>query len=258
MRKAHSIERSKIGDRIRGLRTSRRWTQAELAKRLGISQGQLSQVERGASSLTAEQFLVVLRLFNVPVSTFDPGGKPPRYAQLQNALARLGAADLRESEDVLPTSELEEANDAVLETLATGAPRLLTPLAPVLVRNADRIDLAGLHGTLRRIGLERRLGWLVENVVEALAQDLGSKRSSPWARRERRASLLLREYLESAMGRPPTDPTPVDILDRAIRSKKTLELVEATRSPISRRWGIVTRLQPQDFLQSLRSARVAA
>lgn len=256
--KSIDIFRRSIGDGIRSLRTSRRWTQAELAKKLGVSQAQLSQVERGASSLTAEQFLAVLRLFNVPLSTFDPRAKADRYAQLQNALARLGAADLHESEDVLPSRELEEVNDAVLQTLTAGTPRLLTALAPVLVRNVDHVDLPGIHATLRRVGLERRLGWLIENVVEALGQDLTSKRSSPWVRRDRRASLLLHEFLESKMGHPPSDPAAADVLDRAIRSKGTLDLVEASRSAISRRWGIITRLQPQDFLQALRSARVAA
>jgi hypothetical protein len=138
--------------------------------------------------------------------------------------------DLQERDDVLPAAHLEEASDAVRETLVVGSPRLLTALAPVLVRNADRVNLRRLDATLAELGLERRLGWLIENVVEAVT-----------ARHARR---------------PDRETTTLDVLDPEIRSKRTRELVEASRSSISRRWGIVTGLQPADFSRALRSARV--
>src|SRR5262245_35987584 len=62
--------RQAVAKRVRALRTERRFTQSELAARMGLSQGRLSQIERGDGSFTAEQFLLLLRLFNVPVSHF--------------------------------------------------------------------------------------------------------------------------------------------------------------------------------------------
>lgn len=49
----------------------------------------------------------------------------------------------------------------------------------------------------------------------------------------------------------------LDILDPSIRSKRTLNEVKASSSPISQRWGIVTSLQPEDFSRALRDARVS-
>src|SRR5580658_8833730 len=90
--------RSEVAKNARELRKERRWTQAELAKRLDLSQARLSEIEGGDGSFTAEQFLLLLKLFNVGASRFAPGaGASPghdREAQIQNALARLGALHL--------------------------------------------------------------------------------------------------------------------------------------------------------------------
>lgn len=71
--------RSGIAGKIRALRWDRHWTQVELARKLGLSQGRYSEIERGQGSFTAEQFLEMLKLFQVPVSHFtEPlkGGGP--------------------------------------------------------------------------------------------------------------------------------------------------------------------------------------
>src|SRR5687768_17386784 len=99
---SHDLDHLRQGvcAKVRDLRLGRRWTQAELAVRLGMSQSRLSQVERGEGSFTAEQLIEILRLFNVPLDQFIPAPDPD--AELQNAFARLGAFHLRESPDVLP------------------------------------------------------------------------------------------------------------------------------------------------------------
>jgi transcriptional regulator with XRE-family HTH domain len=48
--------RAWIARNVRELRKERRWTQAELAKRLDLSQARLSEIEGGDGSFTAEQF----------------------------------------------------------------------------------------------------------------------------------------------------------------------------------------------------------
>src|SRR5262249_18893316 len=91
--------RARIAREVKRLREDRRWTQAELSKRLGLSQSRLSEIERGQGSFTAEQFLTILKLFNVSVTRFASARKPS--TELQNALARLGADHLQESQEVL-------------------------------------------------------------------------------------------------------------------------------------------------------------
>ena len=94
------VSRSEIGARLRDLREARRWTQAELAQRLAMSQPQVSQVERGLASLSAEQLLEALRVFNVTADHFAPSLRATVDVALGNAIARLGASQLRADHEV--------------------------------------------------------------------------------------------------------------------------------------------------------------
>src|SRR6476469_4792741 len=101
-----SAGRARISATVRALRKERGWTQAELAEKLGLSQNRLSEVERGDGSFTAEQFLLILKLFNVTTSRFADATDRPQ--QLQNALARRGASHLQESAGVVPADDLAD------------------------------------------------------------------------------------------------------------------------------------------------------
>ena len=81
--------RRHIVARVRELRAERRWTQAELGEKLGLSQARLSEIERGAGSFSAEQLVEILVQFNVRLE--DLVGQQPGDDAIQNALARLGA-----------------------------------------------------------------------------------------------------------------------------------------------------------------------
>src|SRR5690606_20715571 len=116
------------------------WTQAELSKQLQLSQSRLSEIERGAGSFTAEQLLLLLKLFNVTASDFV-SERGDQDLRIQNALARLGASHLQESVEVLPSEHLRDVHAVVREALVDGTPRIVTALAPVLVRNASRLHL---------------------------------------------------------------------------------------------------------------------
>ena len=250
-----------IARRVRQLRLARQWTQADLSQRLGLSQGRLSEIERGGGSFTAEQFLLILQLFNVGVSDFSVVTRDAE-SEVQNVLARLGALHLQERADVLPSEHVEEVADAVREALAIGAPRILTALAPVLARHADRVNLNKLRTDLLDAGLERRLDWLVDNTVDALRRELAhGQPPRPWAQRYRRALLVLETFATFVHPNEPPGSTPgtyaPDILDPNIRTKQTLEEVKASASPSSERWGIVTSLQPDDFVHALRAARAS-
>lgn len=54
-----------IGDRIKQLRTERKWTQAELADRMGIRQKQISAYERGTNIPSAEVLIKMSEAFDV-------------------------------------------------------------------------------------------------------------------------------------------------------------------------------------------------
>ncbi len=256
--------RNSIAKRVRALRKERRWTQAELSQKLNLSQSRLSEIERGDGSFTAEQFLLILKLFNVAASHFvHKATEPDRDAEFQNVLARLGALHLKESVEVLPSERLEAVGDIVRETLvAAESPRLITALAPVLVRNADRINLKKLHLELVGAGFERRLGWLLESTRDAVRAELVEPLPRPWAQVYRRAEVLLSAFVDFARaeglrGAASAAGLAPDILDRNIRSKRSLDEVVASSSNTSRGWGIVTSLQLEDFGEALRGTRAA-
>jgi transcriptional regulator with XRE-family HTH domain len=256
----HTLERdrARIVGRVRALREERRWTQAELARHLGLSQSRLSEIERGAGSFTAEQFVAILRLFNVGIDAFTPGAEPT--AELQNALARLGATHLHENVQVIPAPRLDVVENAIRETIAHAAsPRLLTALAPVLVRNVDRIHLAAIATRLAELGLERRWAWILDNTLAALRGERGSDVPRRWALRYRRAEVSLVLFLDSVSDRlaePGRSRATRDLLDPEIRTARTVAELEVSASEISKRWGIVTAIQPADFTAALRAARV--
>src|SRR5262249_23361830 len=245
---------------VRELRESRRWTQKDLSARLGLSQSRLSEIERGDGSFTAEQFLVLLKLFNVGANHFaSEPGRPD--LELQNVLARLGAAHLQESEDALPSEKLQDVHAAIREALVDGGSRAVTALAPVYVRNAERLNLAKLHADLERTGLERRLGWSVENTLRAieLLRAFGTE-SREWSPLLRRAAVSLQQFLAFIAATNPKDgarTSAPDVLDAHIRSQKTLDNLLRSRSVISKEWNIASALKAEDFLEALRGAGAA-
>jgi transcriptional regulator with XRE-family HTH domain len=242
-----------IAEKVRVLRKSRGWTQAEVAGRLGLSQARLREIENGDGTFTADQFLDILKLFNIGIDHFTGDVTRDTSADLQNALVRLGGRHLQEHEAGFPTNALEDLATVLYETLVSGTPRLITALAPVLVLHVDEINLNAVRAKLASIGLQRRLDWLVDNTCHALREELQHAPPRAWARRYRRAELVLETALAFAKEHaiPSQNSTP-DILDGNIRSKATLRDVLGSSSEISRRWGIATALQPHDFTAALR------
>ena len=230
---------------------------SELAKQLHLSQARLSEIERGGGSFTAEQFLQILRLFNVPASHFDSSLVRDPHAELQNVLARHGAGHLRESARVLPSEEARVLGTAIREALVLATARLLTSLAPVLVRNIDAVSLRGIYHELKLDRLERRFGWLLENVRDALWDQVPLVSGTPWSATYRRALATIEPFMSFVRDEHTHDSGPGDILDPDIRSAETVAQVRAEASPSATRWRIVTSLQPADFIAALRDARAA-
>lgn len=249
--------RSGIGRKVRALREGRGLTQAELAQRLGLSQNRLSEVERGQGSFSAEQFLLLLRIFNVPVAHFSDQ-KESEESAFQNALARLGASHLFETEQVLPSERVQEAEALIREVLVAGdPPRHLTALAPVLVQNLDRLNLTRLWSAFQGLGLVPRLAWLAENTVEAIHHLEPSLKDRRQRSRFRNAELALQSLLDRIQEQArPSESALEDTLGTSILSRKTQDEVRRAASPISRRWGILSNLQPDDFVKALHDAHL--
>jgi hypothetical protein len=114
---------------------------------------------------------------------------------------------------------------------------------------------------LASAGLERRLAWVVENTLQALREELPSVKDARQRRAYTRAQVVLgiyedfvRDFADTELAAKPAAP---DVLDAGVRSKKTLAEVATASSDTSKRWGIVTAIQPEDFARALRGARAA-
>lgn len=252
--------RKEIGLKLKALREARQLSQVDLAKRLDISQAGLSLIERGQASLNTEDFLQVLRVFNVPTSHFySDRDKGSPDSVLQNALARLGAAHLYENAS-LPSENLEQANQVVREVLIDGRnPRHITALAPVIAAQIGQIHLSKLWAEFCNLGFERRLGWVLENTLEALK--LAPKPADLIAARNyRQAETILQQFLGSIhTGANTASDIPLkDVLGVIASSKKTLTSLEKQSSPISTKWGVLSPFHVQDFVDALKASHDAA
>lgn len=252
--KSLSFQRSMIGAKTRELRESRRWTQAELAKALDVSQPRLSQIERGLGSFSAEQFLRIVEIFNVGLDHFANSPIASGTSAAQNALARFGATHLIESE-LLASAAFDSPTNVVSEVLlAPESPRHITALGPVIVANIDRISLFEIATRAAKLGRQSRLGWLVDTLRAVIAeQTLAAKSSERMV--ARRVDTVLALFERSGVLQPPHPDGPLDILDSEVRSIKTAERMIAEASPEAKRWRIVTRLRREDFTQALKAAR---
>ncbi len=253
------ISRAEIAEKVRRLRKERGLTQQEVASTLDLSQNRYSEIERGQGSFSAEHFLAILRLFNVPVSHFaeGPAGSP---SAIQNALARHGAAHLNEDPTLVPSERLARVEDAIRETLSdAGSSRQITALAAVITQNIERMNLPKVWSEFVKLGLERRFAWLLENTRDALRTEFESSLPRRQAQGYRKAEWAITEFLERVAVRalPEGIPALPDALSATILSRKTREELEQGASLVSRKWAILTSIQPEDFVQALRASHAA-
>jgi len=248
-------QRKHIAERVRELRRSRRWTQAELAKRLELSQSRLSEIETGHGSFTAEQLLRVLALFNVGVEEFVERRNDPQQ-ELQNALARFGAKHLIESDRIVTTAAVTDLRDVVRDVLLDGSARLVTGLAPVLSAHARELNLEQLYVALERLGRGRRLAWVVDNTLEAVQKLSRVPGAKTWQLLRLNIEVPFKTFLVFVHHVERANPPPksVDVLDATIRTEASRDAVRKSSSVIARRWNIVTALKVDDFVEALRGA----
>lgn len=248
--------KAEIAKKVRTLRLSRHLTQEALSQALGLSQGRYSEIERGQGSFNAEQFLEILRIFNIPASHFTLARARPSE-ELQNALARLGAHHLNEDASLLPSEQLEKVEDVVRETLLeAGSSRQITALAPVLVHNIDRLNLNKLWAQFVDYSLERRFAWLIDSTLCAIRGEIATNLPRKQAVPLRKAEVVFDDFLKRVGPRLlDTASEPIqDTLGTTILSNKTKAEIAKASSAISHKWRILTNIQPEDFIQALRSS----
>lgn len=248
---------------IRKLRKERRYTQAEFSKLLGLSQQQYSKIERGEGSFSAEQFLFLLDRFVLPLNYFveTKSREQDDVAVLQNALATLGASHLRELQGIFIPEKLGNPNEAIFETLAIyQSSRLIAALAPVVVKNIQRVNFAVIEKKLRESGHQNRLWWVLDNTLAGVQKRLdGTFLPRDLKLRYRHAETTLRDLLSlksRALESSPNAPNHQgeDIFDEGVSTQKTLDSLRVKNDLLSKKWNILTRLKQSDFEEALKNA----
>lgn len=251
-----------IGDRVRNLRHERRLPQRHLAKALGVSQATISRIEAGKEAVSVRQLLAICRLFNVLPTSFLPE-EGSAQTQLRRSLVRHGAKNLLDDERTLPSARFANIKEAIRETLiAAESPRDIAALAPVIVKNVGTLPFSDISSGLFHLGehLQRRFCWLLDNVVEALELEL----KSPALAHLQKIRLLraktritaefngVKRPWKSVYGEPINFKE--DVLDLDLNTPQSIDEARSESSSVSKRWKIVSRLQPEDFAASLHEA----
>ncbi len=249
--------RSRIGRTLRDLRKGRGLSQGELGRILGLSQSAISEIELGQSSLSAEQFIHVLKFFNVPASHFDPTPGDTGGA-IQKALAAHGANHLAEDPNLLPSENLARVDSIIREALVSGEnPRALAALAPVVIRNIGQVNLPKLFVQFKDYHLENRYGWLLDNVLSAIDLTLGGAPPRKEALALTKAAMVLRSHRDRFFGEGRFLEAPFeDYLGLPFASPKTKQEVLRKRSAISEAWNILTTIQVTDFAAAIQESHV--
>jgi len=155
------------GPEIRRARTTQRWTQAELATRLGVSQGYVCLLERGGRSVPAAMADTLAHLLDMAPAALPPAAERAAYdaGEAERALAALGYPRFT----VRPRRR-ERRNPAEVVLRSLRAPsldaRIVEALVWVLVAHAD-LDWAWLVRHAKMDDLQNRLGFLVSVAEQA-------------------------------------------------------------------------------------------
>lgn len=241
---------------IRKLRKEKRITQVDLAKVIGLSQAQISKIENGDGSITAEHLVQLLKKYSLSLSYFISLETDSKYHEdpaLQNALVHLGATHLRLISDVVIPEKFAFPEEVILAVLVSPSLRLITALAPVIVRHCESIHFHQIAENLRGYGIEYRLWWLVDGTYNAIAERLKAPSLSRDLHRsyQRAFFLLERKKLD---GDVLQDRLKEDELDPDLISEKTVQSVKLNRDKLAKYWHIITRIKETDFEQSLQNS----
>jgi hypothetical protein len=173
-------------------------------------------------------------------------------------LAGHGAGHLAEDPNLLPSENLARVDAIVRETLVAGEnPRALTALAPVIINNIGQLNLPKLFAQFKEFKLENRYGWLIDNILGAIALALKDAPPRRQALLLSKAGNLLHEHRGRVFaGDTGNDHRFEDYLGVPIASGKTKNEVLRTRSELSKDWNVLTTIQVEDFAKAIKESHV--
>ncbi|NOT45996.1 MAG: helix-turn-helix transcriptional regulator [Acidobacteria bacterium] len=159
------------GKQVRAHRKARGWTQAELAERLGVTQGYVCLLERAQRAVPATLAHKVTRLLDLPATAVPVGSASTALADeaATTALATLGYPGFAYRR---PRRRLNPA-EVLLRTLRSAelVARLVEALVWVAVKYAD-LDWNWVVRQAKVEDLQNRLGFLV-TLARQLAEQKG-------------------------------------------------------------------------------------
>jgi transcriptional regulator with XRE-family HTH domain len=203
-------------------------TQVQAARRLGVSQPYLSQLEKGERPVTAELARSAATLYHLPATvlpmpaTVPQGADPNRLARQLAGLGYPGFAHLRSLKANPAAVVIEALTYRDLEL------RLAEALPWVLLRYPD-LDWSWLVRQAKLLDVQNRLGFLVD-----LAKELAATRAHFRPALEQLS--VVEEQLERLrLARE-------DTLCRESMPAAERRWLETNRSPLARRWNLLTGL----------------
>jgi len=101
------IDYQQIGQRIKKIRKEKHMTQEQLAERMSVSVGYISQLERGVTKISLDTLAEISTILNCEPSFFLSGVTPSQNAYLQLELASiLKRLSPREKQILLEVAEV--------------------------------------------------------------------------------------------------------------------------------------------------------
>ena len=144
-------------DRIRTLRSSRNWTQADLARQIGggITNQSVSGWERGIAKPSRENIFELSRIFGVPVEGFQTEGDK----------AKISKAEISAPVQERPPGWASLVRVAIEETLLAAG---ISEPAAAEIAEVVELALENLrvpHGMTPQAALKRIIGWEVPDIL---------------------------------------------------------------------------------------------
>lgn len=217
------------------VRKQRRWTQADAARRLGVSQPYLSLLESGRRCLSPALAQRLLQLYGLPATVLPPRDFAPQETLEGGALAEeLAALGYPGFAYLRPRHRPKNPAEVLLRALACQdlEPRLTEALPWLLLRYGEGMDAAWLVKQARLHNLQNRLGFVV-NLARRVAES--------HARFTNRAVFFRRLEEELERSRLAVE----DTLCEASLPQAKHDWLVANRSPEAAYWNLTTDWQPQ-------------